>query len=138
MDRGYHVLVFPEGRLTEDGELQPFRRGIGLLAAGLNAPVVPVKLDGLFELRQRRQEKFVGIHAPPGKGLRYGWTRFAIRNRRRRGRNNDETGTGGCGFGKVAQHDEESPLRKGAARSDGGCVRVWGCYQDNPDGCATA
>ena len=25
MDRGYHVLVFPEGRLTEDGELQPFR-----------------------------------------------------------------------------------------------------------------
>ena len=67
MDRGYHVLVFPEGRLTEDGELQPFRRGIGLLAAGLNAPVVPVKLDGLFELRQRRRRNLWAFMLRPGR-----------------------------------------------------------------------
>ena len=67
MDRGYHVLVFPEGRLTDDGELQPFRRGIGLLAAGLNAPVVPVKLEGLFELRQRRRRSLWAFMFRPGK-----------------------------------------------------------------------
>ena len=67
MDRGYHVLVFPEGRLTEDGQLQPFRRGIGLLAAWLNAPVVPVKLDGLFELRQRRRRNLWAFMLHPGR-----------------------------------------------------------------------
>jgi len=67
MDGGYHVLVFPEGRLTEDGELQPFRRGIGLLAAGLNAPVVPVKLEGLFELRQRPRRSMWAFMLRPGR-----------------------------------------------------------------------
>jgi len=67
MDRGYHVLVFPEGRLTDDGELQSFRRGIGLLAVGLNAPVVPMKLDGLFELRQRRRRSLWAFMLRPGR-----------------------------------------------------------------------
>ena len=67
MDRGYHVLVFPEGQLTEDGELQSFRRGIGLLAAGLNAPIVPVKLDGLFELRQRPRRSLWAFMLRPGR-----------------------------------------------------------------------
>jgi long-chain acyl-CoA synthetase len=67
MDRGCHVLVFPEGRLTENGELQPFRRGIGILAAGLNAPVVPVKLDGLFELRQRPRRSLWAFMLRPGR-----------------------------------------------------------------------
>jgi long-chain acyl-CoA synthetase len=51
-DRGYSVLVFPEGRHTTDGNLQPFRAGIGLLAKNLRIPVVPVRLYGLFELKQ--------------------------------------------------------------------------------------
>ena len=66
MDRGYNVLVFPEGRLTEDGNLQTFAKGIGLLAAGLNAPVVPVKLDGLFELRQRPRRSLWAFMFRPG------------------------------------------------------------------------
>jgi long-chain acyl-CoA synthetase len=67
MDRGYHVLVFPEGRLTEDGELQLFRRGVGLLAAGLNAPIVPMKLDRLFELRQRPKRSLWAFMLRPGR-----------------------------------------------------------------------
>jgi long-chain acyl-CoA synthetase len=55
MDRGWSVLVFPEGRRTEDGRMAPFRSGIGLLATSVEAPVVPVRIDGLFELKQRRQ-----------------------------------------------------------------------------------
>jgi long-chain acyl-CoA synthetase len=67
MDQGYHVLVFPEGRLTQDGKLQTFAKGIGLLAAGLNAPVVPVNLDGLFELRQGRRRSLWAFMLRPGR-----------------------------------------------------------------------
>ena len=61
-DRGWNILVFPEGQTTEDGEIAPFRAGIGLLAKQLNLPVVPMRLDGLFEVRQANR-----ILAGPGK-----------------------------------------------------------------------
>ena len=35
--------------------MQPFKAGIGLLASELNIPIVPIKLDGLFELKKRKQ-----------------------------------------------------------------------------------
>ena len=47
--------VFPEGRRTTDGRMGPFLPGIGLMAAGLRVPVVPLRIDGLFELKQRRR-----------------------------------------------------------------------------------
>jgi long-chain acyl-CoA synthetase len=53
IDRGWSVLVFPEGELTRDGRISPFRLGIGLLAAGLKVPVVPVRIEGLFERKQK-------------------------------------------------------------------------------------
>jgi len=52
VNRGYSVLVFPEGRHTTDGKLVPFRAGIGLLANNLQIPIVPMRIDGLFELKQ--------------------------------------------------------------------------------------
>jgi long-chain acyl-CoA synthetase len=55
VDGGWSVLIFPEGEETKDGEIQPFRAGIGLLASELNVPVIPIKLDGLFELKQKRE-----------------------------------------------------------------------------------
>jgi long-chain acyl-CoA synthetase len=51
VDRGYSVLVFPEGKHTTDGKINPFRAGIGLLAANLAIPVLPMRIDGLFELK---------------------------------------------------------------------------------------
>jgi long-chain acyl-CoA synthetase len=51
-DRGYSILVFPEGRHTTDGKLRPFRSGIGLLANNLAIPIVPMRIHGLFELKQ--------------------------------------------------------------------------------------
>jgi long-chain acyl-CoA synthetase len=52
VDRGWSVLVFPEGARTVDGQMAPFRAGIGLLAARLRLPVVPIRLAGLFERKQ--------------------------------------------------------------------------------------
>ncbi|HWO39115.1 MAG TPA: AMP-binding protein [Candidatus Acidoferrum sp.] len=51
-DRQWNVLVFPEGKTTEDGEMAPFRSGIGLLAKQLNIPVVPIYLGGLYEVKR--------------------------------------------------------------------------------------
>lgn len=47
MDRGYSVLVFPEGTRRTDGAVHPFRQGIGLLAQQSRVPVLPVALIGL-------------------------------------------------------------------------------------------
>jgi long-chain acyl-CoA synthetase len=53
MDRGYSVLVFPEGSRTRDGKMQPFMDGIGLLAKNLDVPIVPAKIDGLYEVKKQ-------------------------------------------------------------------------------------
>ncbi|WP_442299330.1 AMP-binding protein [Terriglobus sp. 2YAB30_2] len=58
MDRGYSVLIFPEGARSPDGELQPFRPGIGLLAQQSRVPVVPVALIGLGEMRRGKTRWF--------------------------------------------------------------------------------
>ncbi|HEY0006325.1 MAG TPA: AMP-binding protein [Pyrinomonadaceae bacterium] len=55
LDRGYHLLVFPEGKRTEDGRMNPFMKGTGLLVEQLDVSVVPVRIDGLFELKQARR-----------------------------------------------------------------------------------
>jgi long-chain acyl-CoA synthetase len=55
MDRGMSVLVFPEGRRTPDGEMKAFMEGIGMLATNLGVPVVPVRLDGLHEMKVSRR-----------------------------------------------------------------------------------
>jgi long-chain acyl-CoA synthetase len=51
MDKGYHVLVFPEGRRSRDGRLQPFEPGIGLLAQESEVPVQPILVQGLKRLK---------------------------------------------------------------------------------------
>ena len=77
IDRGFSVLIFPEGHETPDGKIHSFKSGIGLLASQLNVPIVPIKLDGLFELKKQRR-RFVGpgtvtvtfgepIQFPPGQ-----------------------------------------------------------------------
>ncbi len=52
VDRGFSILVFPEGHHTTDGKLRPFRSGIGLLVNNLDIPVIPMRIDGLFELKK--------------------------------------------------------------------------------------
>ncbi|HVF45184.1 MAG TPA: AMP-binding protein [Pyrinomonadaceae bacterium] len=51
VDRGYSLLVFPEGIRTEHAGMNPFKGGIGVLASKLGVPVVPVYIGGLTELK---------------------------------------------------------------------------------------
>ena len=44
---GYSLLIFPEGKRTLAGEINPFQAGIGMIGARLGVPVVPIKLEGL-------------------------------------------------------------------------------------------
>jgi long-chain acyl-CoA synthetase len=58
MDRGYNVIIFPEGRRSDDGSLQPFKAGAGLLWKELGAPALPVYLEGLGEIKTQRARWF--------------------------------------------------------------------------------
>jgi long-chain acyl-CoA synthetase len=53
VDRGYSVLVFPEGEVNngETGEMLPFRSGIGILAQNLRISVVPLRIDGVWQMK---------------------------------------------------------------------------------------
>jgi long-chain acyl-CoA synthetase len=50
VDSGYSILIYPEGARTPDGVMMEFRPGVGVLATRLGIPVVPVHLQGLFEV----------------------------------------------------------------------------------------
>lgn len=44
---GYSLLIFPEGKRTDHGEIATFRPGVGMIASRLRVPVVPVRVQGL-------------------------------------------------------------------------------------------
>jgi long-chain acyl-CoA synthetase len=73
MDRGYSILIFPEGVRSEHGKMNPFRPGTGLLISKLNTTVVPFRIDGLWELKEanRRVAKAGEILVTIGKAVRY-------------------------------------------------------------------
>jgi long-chain acyl-CoA synthetase len=73
VDRGFSILVFPEGHHTTDGKLRPFRSGIGLLVNNLDIPVIPMRIDGLFELKKagRRMARPYQITVKIGPPVRF-------------------------------------------------------------------
>lgn len=46
--RGELVVIFPEGTMTPDGRLSPFRPGLERIVARRPVPVVPIGITGLF------------------------------------------------------------------------------------------
>jgi long-chain acyl-CoA synthetase len=73
VDRGYSVLVFPEGHHTTDGKMRPFRAGVGLLVNDLDVPVVPMRIDGLFEVKHagKRMPRPYQIKVRIGSPMRF-------------------------------------------------------------------
>jgi long-chain acyl-CoA synthetase len=58
MDAEYNVLVFPEGRRSDDGTPQPFKGGAGLLWKELGTAAVTVRLEGLGAVKARGRRWF--------------------------------------------------------------------------------
>jgi long-chain acyl-CoA synthetase len=54
VDRGYSLLVFPEGIINdrESPEMVPFQSGIGLLSENLSIPIIPMRLDGVWKMKR--------------------------------------------------------------------------------------
>ncbi|MBS3955169.1 MAG: AMP-binding protein [Methylomicrobium sp.] len=46
MDKGWSLLIYPEGTRSSTGELLKFKPGIGFLATGLGVPVIPIAVRG--------------------------------------------------------------------------------------------
>ena len=42
------VCIFAEGQITRTGQLLPFRRGLERIMKGVDAPIIPVNLDGVW------------------------------------------------------------------------------------------
>jgi 1-acyl-sn-glycerol-3-phosphate acyltransferase len=82
-------LLFPEGGRTRDGQMMPFKPGIGMLLAGANVPVTPCYLDGTFEAcpadRTIPLRKKIRMRAGPSLNFadvpdgRAGWDAIATR-----------------------------------------------------------
>jgi long-chain acyl-CoA synthetase len=50
---GWSILIFPEGRMTDAGEIRAFQPGVGMMAARLALQVVPLRIAGLDQVLNR-------------------------------------------------------------------------------------
>ncbi|MEM7228691.1 MAG: lysophospholipid acyltransferase family protein [Planctomycetota bacterium] len=67
---GRTVIIFPEGSRTPDGLMQPFERGLLVLIKRGRIPVVPMAIDGAYDIWPRSRSKprlsgRMGIKAGP-------------------------------------------------------------------------
>jgi long-chain acyl-CoA synthetase len=46
LDRGFSILAFPEGRISETGKMQPLMPGAGFLAVEMGVKILPIKISG--------------------------------------------------------------------------------------------
>ena len=53
LESGDPLLVFPEGTRSEDGNMGPGQKGIGLLVAKAGVPVLPAKITGADKILGR-------------------------------------------------------------------------------------
>ena len=47
INKGHLVCIFPEGQISRIGHLLEFKKGIEFIAEGIQAPIIPIYLDGL-------------------------------------------------------------------------------------------
>src|SRR2546428_4812379 len=53
---GWNLVLFPEGSRSPDGRIQEFKPGVGFLAKETGTPVVPVHIQGAFQVMPRHQK----------------------------------------------------------------------------------
>ena len=50
---GMSLVIFPEGSRSRTGKMQPFKRGAFKLATQFNLPIVPITIDGAYNVMPR-------------------------------------------------------------------------------------
>ena len=74
---GISLVVFPEGSRTPDGKMKPFKRGAFMLATEFGLPIVPLTIDGSYNVMTKKSKWInpgkiiLTIHKPisqPGNG----------------------------------------------------------------------
>ncbi len=53
LQKGQSLIVFPEGSRSWDGKMKPFKKGAYLLAVQFGLPIVPITIDGAFDVMPR-------------------------------------------------------------------------------------
>jgi len=46
IDKGWSILLFPEGRIPEPADAMVIKEGAGVLGVEMQVPIVPVKIEG--------------------------------------------------------------------------------------------
>ncbi|MBI4337918.1 MAG: AMP-binding protein [Chloroflexi bacterium] len=55
LDKGWSVLIYPEGTRSISGRIGPFKSGTGLMAVEMGVSVVPVHVQGTYEVLSKDQ-----------------------------------------------------------------------------------
>ncbi len=63
LQNGMSLVIFPEGARTWNGKMKTFKRGAFKLAFDLNLPIVPITIDGSFNVFPRTSK----LNIKPGK-----------------------------------------------------------------------
>ena len=71
---GHVVGIFPEGALTRDGDIAPFRTGVERIVTTTPVPVIPMALQGLWGSLFSRRDSFLGRSRLP----RRFWSRIGM------------------------------------------------------------
>lgn len=50
---GFSVMIFPEGTRSPDGHLQPFKKGVFLIALKSQAPILPITIKGTNKIMRK-------------------------------------------------------------------------------------
>lgn len=50
LESGHSIFIFPEGSRTPDGQVKKFKKGAFVLANELNVPLLPVTIDGAYDI----------------------------------------------------------------------------------------
>lgn len=53
LSQGMSLVIFPEGTRSYDGKMNPFKRGAFMLASEFKLPVVPITIEGAYDVMPR-------------------------------------------------------------------------------------
>ena len=70
--QGWCILIFPEGKMTDAGEISTFQPGVGMIASKLQLPVLPIRIRGLHKVLHKTRRYAIPGHVDIsfGKPLR--------------------------------------------------------------------